>query len=111
MTVLSAVPYDNRCVVFYIYVRISSARIHVDICISYKGVRFTLSSIVIFLCYLIIIFVHISSNRGRIAAFSKRAHEPFLFMSYVMWQRFRSPFEPSVSFSSVPKLLLEFTQK
>ena len=48
MTVLSAVPYDNRCVVFYIYVRISSARIHVDIYISYKGVRLTLNSIVNF---------------------------------------------------------------
>ena len=29
------------------------------------------------LCYLIMIFVHITSNRGRLAAFSKRAHEPF----------------------------------
>ena len=48
MTVLSLVPYDNHNVVFYIYVRISSARIHVDIYISYKGVRFTLNSVVIF---------------------------------------------------------------
>ena len=48
MTVLSVVPYDIHNVVFYIYVRISSARIHVDVYISYKGVRFTLSSIVMF---------------------------------------------------------------
>ena len=48
MTVLSLVPYDNHDVVFYIYVRIFSARIHIDIYISYKGVRFTLSSIVSF---------------------------------------------------------------
>ena len=48
MTVLSVVPYDIHNVVFYIYVHISSARIHIDIYISYKGVRFTLSSIVIF---------------------------------------------------------------
>ena len=111
MTVLSAVPYDNRCVVFYIYVRISSARIHVDICISYKGVRFTLSSIVIFLCYLIIIFVHISSNRGRIAAFSKRAHEPFYLYRTLCGNVFALRSSGAFSFSSVPKLLLEFTQK
>ena len=48
MTVLSVVPYDIHNVVFYIYVRIFSARIHVDVYISYKGVRFTLSSIVMF---------------------------------------------------------------
>ena len=111
MTVLSAVPYDNRCVVFYIYVRISSARIHVDICISYKGVRFTLSSIVIFLCYLIIIFVHISSNRGRIAAFSKRAHEPFLLYRMLCGNAFAHRFGRTSSFSSVPKLLLESPRK
>ena len=48
MIVLSLVPYDNHNVVFYIYVHIFSARIHVDIYISYKGVRLALNSIVIF---------------------------------------------------------------
>ena len=48
MIVVNLVPYDNRSVLFYIYVHIFSARIHVDIYISYKGVRFALNSIVIF---------------------------------------------------------------
>ena len=48
MIVVNLVPYDIHYVVFYIYVRIFSARIHVDIYISYKGVRLTLISIVIF---------------------------------------------------------------
>ena len=30
--------------------------------------------------------------KGGLAAFSKRAHEPFAILSYVMWQRFRSPY-------------------
>ena len=37
----------------------------------YKGVRLTLISNVIVLCYLIMIFVHITSNRGRLAVTSK----------------------------------------
>ena len=37
----------------------------------YKGVRLTLISNVMVLCYLIILFVHITSNRGRLAVTSK----------------------------------------
>ena len=37
----------------------------------YKGVRLALISNVIVLCYLIMIFVHITSNRGRLAVTSK----------------------------------------
>merc|ERR1711893_281374 len=63
------------------------------------------------LCYLIMIFVHITSNRGRLAAFSKRAHEPFLLLSYVMWQRFRSTLRAERRLFSVSETFLESPRK
>ena len=55
-----------------------------------KGVRFALISTSCFLCYLIIYVC--TSNRGRIAAFIKRAHEPFAYYLTLCGNAFRSSF-------------------
>ena len=54
----------------FITYHFSSAYAYQHLCF-YKGVRLTLISNVIVLCYLIMLFVHITSNRGRLAVTSK----------------------------------------